>query len=385
MDLFEYEAKELFAKYDVNVLPAKVCSTPEEVFKAAEEFDSTVVVKAQVKIGGRGKAGGVKLAKTPQEAELVAQQILGMDIKGHKVEKVMVAVAANIEAEYYFSMMVDRSQGKHVAIISADGGMDIETLAKQAPEKIVKYHFVNHLQEKDYDAMCNTLFTEEIAQKIKPTLEKLYQCYKGEDATLVEVNPLILDDKGQIVALDAKVSLDDNARGRQAQHEEFVHISAEDPRELKAKQLGLNYVRLNGEVGIIGNGAGLVMSTLDVVDAAGQQYGVKPANFLDIGGGADAETMVNALKLVMTDEQVKSVFINVFGGITACDLVAEGIIEALNTYDGEIKPIVIRLDGNAAQTGLKLLQEYKNSKITVVKTMDEAAAKAAELAYGGAK
>lgn len=389
MDLFEYEAKELFQKYGVKTLPSIICVTPEEVYNAAAEFESLVVVKAQVKTGGRGKAGGVKLAQTPSEAKEIASKILGMRIKDHLVEQVMVTPAVNIDKEYYFSLMIDRGQGKHIVIMSAEGGVEIETLAKTDPDKILKQHFVKNF-EKEIPSIVEKVFPSEIKNnekvlgQIKTTLNSLYECYVQEDATLVEVNPLVLTDNQEIVALDGKVSLDDNARMRHGDHEKYVHIQAEDPKELEAKKLGLNYVHLEGQVGVIGNGAGLVMSTLDVVQNQGENFeGIKPANFLDIGGGASVETMTNGLNLVLGDEQVKSVFINVFGGITACDKVAQGIVEALKIIEEQkIKPIVIRLDGNAAEKGLEILREYAHEKITVVETMDEAAYKACELAAG---
>ncbi len=386
MDLYEYEAKELFLKHGINTLPSIICKNPEEVYNASAKYDCLVVVKAQVKTGGRGKAGGVKLAKTPQEAKELSAEILGMKIKDHLVEQVMVTPAADIKQEYYFSMMVDRSAGQHIAIISAEGGVDIETLAKTDPDKIVKHHFTKDF-DKQIPMLIEKTFTKEIlddkkiVEKITQTLEKLYECYVKEDATLVEVNPLVLTDENDILALDAKVTLDDNASIRHSEHEKYVHIKAEDPKELEAKKLGLNYVHLQGEVGIIGNGAGLVMSTLDVVQGQGEKFGgIKPANFLDIGGGASSQTMSNSLNLVLSDEQVQSVFINVFGGITACDKVAEGIVKALGTIDeNKIKPIVIRLDGNAVTRGLDILREYAHPSIIVVETMDEAAYKACEL------
>lgn len=384
MDLFEYQARDIFEKHGVPVLKGIVATTAEEAAEAARNLGGTVVVKAQVKVGGRGKAGGVKLAKTPEEAEKHAEKILGMDIKGHTVRKVMVAAGASIAEEYYFSILLDRANRSHLAMCSKEGGMDIETLAKERPEALAKIP-LDPTTGIDQTVATQILsaagFSADEQKPLIGVLEKLWKVYAEEDATLVEVNPLVKVADGRIIALDGKVSLDDNAHFRHPQHAELKDISAEDPRELRAKEAGLNYVRLNGEVGIIGNGAGLVMSTLDVVAYAGEKYGVRPANFLDIGGGASAEVMAKGLEIILGDEQVRSCLVNVFGGITACDQVAAGIIGALELLgENASKPIVVRLDGNKVTEGRRILTEANHPLITMIETMDAAAAKAAELA-----
>lgn len=384
MDLFEYQARDIFEKHGVPVLKGIVATTAEEAAEAARNLGGTVVVKAQVKVGGRGKAGGVKLAKTPEEAEKHAEKILGMDIKGHIVRKVMVAAGASIAEEYYFSILLDRANRSHLAMCSKEGGMDIETLAKERPEALAKIPLDPTIGIDETVAAQILSVAGFSADEQKPligVLEKLWKVYAEEDATLVEVNPLVKVADGRIIALDGKVSLDDNAHFRHPQHAELKDISAEDPRELRAKEAGLNYVRLNGEVGIIGNGAGLVMSTLDVVAYAGEKYGVRPANFLDIGGGASAEVMAKGLEIILGDEQVRSCLVNVFGGITACDQVAAGIIGALELLgENASKPIVVRLDGNKVTEGRRILTEANHPLVTMIETMDAAAAKAAELA-----
>lgn len=384
MDLYEYQARELFDKHGVPVLPALVATSPEEARAAAAELGGLVVVKAQVKTGGRGKAGGVKLARSPQEAEEAARAILGMTIKGHLVRKVLVAAGAEIEEEYYFSVLLDRAERRYLAMCSREGGMEIEVLAKERPEALARVS-VNPLvgidEEKARVITEGAGFDEETAAKIQPVLRKLWEVYSQEDATLVEVNPLVKTKDGAILALDGKVTLDDNARFRHAEHEALVDKAAEDPLEAQAKALGLNYVKLDGQVGVIGNGAGLVMSTLDVVAYAGEKYGVKPANFLDIGGGASAKVMADGLGVILSDPQVRSVFVNVFGGITACDKVAEGIVGALEALgENATKPIVVRLDGNAVEAGRAILAKANHPLVRVETTMDGAAAKAAELA-----
>ncbi|MYM18404.1 ADP-forming succinate--CoA ligase subunit beta [Brevibacterium sp. 5221] len=386
MDLFEYQARDLFEKHGVPVLRAKVAETPEEAKQAAEELGGgTVVVKAQVKVGGRGKAGGVKLAKSPDEAAEKAKEILGLDIKGHETKKVMIAEGADIAEEYYFSVLLDRSERTYLAMCSKEGGMEIEQLAVERPEALARVP-VNALtgidEAKAREIVEAAGFDDQVGPKIVPVLQKLWDVFKEEDATLVEVNPLVKTGAGDIVALDGKVSLDDNADFRHKDHEELRDISAEDPLELKAKKLGLNYVKLDGQVGIIGNGAGLVMSTLDVVAYAGEKHdGVKPANFLDIGGGASAEVMANGLDVILGDDQVKSVFVNVFGGITACDAVANGIVKALEILgDSATKPLVVRLDGNKVEEGRQILKDANNPLVTLTDTMDAGADKAAELA-----
>jgi succinyl-CoA synthetase beta subunit len=385
VDLFEYQARDLFESYGVPVLPGIIADTPEEVRAAAEKLGGVTVVKAQVKVGGRGKAGGVKVAKTPADAEEAAKAILGLDIKGHTVKRVMVAGGAQIEQEFYFSVLLDRANRSYLSLSSFEGGMEIEELAVERPEALARIE-VDPLAGVDLEAAKKIAvaanFPAELVDKVAPVFVKLYEVYKGEDATLVEVNPLVLTAGGDIVALDGKVSLDENADFRHPNHEALVDTDAEDPLEAKAKKLGLNYVKLDGEVGIIGNGAGLVMSTLDVVSYAGENFGgVKPANFLDIGGGASAEVMANGLSVILGDPQVKSVFVNVFGGITACDAVANGIVQALQILgDAATKPLVVRLDGNKVEEGRAILREAANPLVSLADTMDDGAAKAAELA-----
>ena len=386
MDLFEYQARELFAKHGVPVLKGIVATTPEEAKAAAEEIGGLTVIKAQVKTGGRGKAGGVKLAKSPEEAYEHAKAILGMDIKGHTVHRVLVADGADIAEEYYFSLLLDRANRSYLAMCSVEGGMEIEQLAAERPEALAKIEvdpLVGLDQAKAEEIAKAAGFSAELQEKVVPVLVKLGEVYTKEDATLVEVNPLVLTPEGTILALDGKVSLDDNAELRQPEHEALVDKSAENPLEAKAKQFDLNYVKLDGEVGIVGNGAGLVMSTLDVVAYAGENHGnVKPANFLDIGGGASAEVMAAGLEIILGDEQVKSVFVNVFGGITACDAVADGIVKALEILgDAATKPLVVRLDGNNVAEGRRILSEANHPLVVLAETMDSGADKAAELAH----
>jgi succinyl-coA ligase [ADP-forming] subunit beta len=386
VDLFEYQARELFAKHGVPVLKGIVATTPEEAKAAAEEIGGLTVIKAQVKTGGRGKAGGVKLAKSPEEAYEHAKAILGMDIKGHTVHRVLVADGADIAEEYYFSLLLDRANRSYLAMCSVEGGMEIEQLAAERPEALAKIEvdpLVGLDRAKAEEIAKAAGFSAELQEKVVPVLVKLGEVYTKEDATLVEVNPLVLTPEGTILALDGKVSLDDNAEFRQPEHEALVDKSAENPLEAKAKQFDLNYVKLDGEVGIVGNGAGLVMSTLDVVAYAGENHGnVKPANFLDIGGGASAEVMAAGLEIILGDEQVKSVFVNVFGGITACDAVADGIVKALEILgDAATKPLVVRLDGNNVAEGRRILSEANHPLVVLAETMDSGADKAAELAH----
>ncbi|VEI24414.1 Succinyl-CoA ligase [ADP-forming] subunit beta [Rothia aeria] len=385
MDLFEYQARDLFAKHGVPVLKGIVATTPEEAKAAAEEIGGLTVIKAQVKTGGRGKAGGVKLAKNPDEAYEHAQQILGMDIKGHTVHRVLVAQGADIAEEYYFSILLDRANRSYLAMCSVEGGMEIEQLAAERPEALAKVEvdpLVGIDSAKAQEIVEAAGFSAELQPKVVEVLVKLGGVFKKEDATLVEVNPLVQTPEGDILALDGKVSLDDNAEFRQPDHVALVDKSAENPLEAKAKQHDLNYVKLDGEVGVVGNGAGLVMSTLDVVAYAGEKHGnVKPANFLDIGGGASAEVMAAGLEIILGDEQVKSVFVNVFGGITSCDAVAEGIVKALEILgDSATKPLVVRLDGNNVEEGRRILSEANHPLVVQATTMDSGADKAAELA-----
>ncbi|WP_277959135.1 ADP-forming succinate--CoA ligase subunit beta [Frigoribacterium faeni] len=385
MDLFEYQARDLFEQYGVPVLPGIVADTPEEARAASEKLGGVTVVKAQVKVGGRGKAGGVKVAKTPDDAEAAAKDILGLDIKGHVVKRVMIAGGAQIAREFYFSVLLDRANRSYLSLCSVEGGMEIEQLAVEKPDALARIE-VDPRAGIDLAKATEIAkaggFPDELVEKVAPVLVKLYAVYEGEDATLVEVNPLVLTEQGDIVALDGKVSIDENAEFRHPGHAELEDADAADPLEAKAKAAGLNYVKLDGEVGIIGNGAGLVMSTLDVVAYAGEAHGgVKPANFLDIGGGASAEVMAAGLDVILGDAQVKSVFVNVFGGITACDAVANGIVAALGILgDAATKPLVVRLDGNNVDEGRRILAEAAHALVTVVATMDEAADKAAELA-----
>ncbi|MEL4320636.1 ADP-forming succinate--CoA ligase subunit beta [Leifsonia sp. YIM 134122] len=389
MDLYEYQARDLFEQYGVPVLPGIVADTADEVRAAAEKLGGVVVVKAQVKVGGRGKAGGVKVAKNPDEAYEAAQAILGLDIKGHVVNRVMVAGGARIAQEYYFSVLLDRANRSYLSLTSFEGGMEIEILAVEKPEALARIE-VNPGTGLDLETAKEIAvaakFPAELVDKVAPVFVKLYEVYTGEDATLVEVNPLVLTEDGDIIALDGKVTLDENADFRHPNHAELEDAAAADPLEAKAKESDLNYVKLDGQVGVIGNGAGLVMSTLDVVAYAGENHGgVKPANFLDIGGGASAAVMAAGLDVILGDEQVKSVFVNVFGGITACDAVANGIVGALETLGEHAnKPLVVRLDGNNVEEGRRILTDYNHPLVTLAATMDEGADKAAELANAAA-
>lgn len=385
MDLYEYQARDLFEKHGVPVLAGIVAQTPEEAKAAAEKIGGVTVVKAQVKVGGRGKAGGVKVAKTADEAFEHAQAILGMDIKGHTVHEVMIAQGADIAEEYYFSVLLDRANRTYLAMCSVEGGMEIEELAVERPEALAKVP-VSALEgitpETAQKIVAEANFPEELRGPVAEVITTLWKVFDEEDATLVEVNPLVKTGSGDIIALDGKVTLDDNAEFRQPDHASLVDARNEDPLEAKAKESDLNYVKLDGEVGIIGNGAGLVMSTLDVVAYAGENHNnVKPANFLDIGGGASAEVMAAGLDVILGDEQVKSVFVNVFGGITSCDAVATGIVKALEILgDSASKPLVVRLDGNNVEEGRRILAEANHPLVTLATTMDEGADKAAELA-----
>ncbi|OZF08786.1 succinate--CoA ligase subunit beta [Rhodococcus sp. 15-1154-1] len=385
MDLFEYQAKELFAKHGVPTSTGRVTDTVAGATEIAEEIGKPVMVKAQVKVGGRGKAGGVKYSKDVAAATENAESILGLDIKGHVVKKLLVAEASDIAEEYYISFLLDRTNRTYLAMCSVEGGVEIEVTAEENPDALARI---------PVDAVkgVDLAFARDIAEKGKlpaevldaaaVTIQKLWEVFIKEDALLVEVNPLVRTPDDQILALDGKVTLDANADFRQAGHADFEDKDAADPLEAKAKENDLNYVKLDGQVGIIGNGAGLVMSTLDVVAYAGEAHGgVKPANFLDIGGGASAEVMAAGLDVILGDEQVKSVFVNVFGGITACDAVANGIVGALKKLgDDANKPLVVRLDGNKVEEGRKILADAAHPLVTLAGTMDEGADKAAELA-----
>ena len=388
MDLFEYQARDIFAKHGVPVLGGAVIENAEAARAIAEGWGGRAVVKAQVKVGGRGKAGGVKLASDPADAVAKAEAILGMDIKGHTVHKVMLAQTADIKDEYYVSFLLDRTNRTFLAMASVEGGVEIEVVAVEKPEALAKVEV--DANEGVTDAKAREIveaakFPADVADQIAAVLKSLWKVFIAEDALLVEVNPLVKTGDGKIVALDGKVSLDENADFRQPDHEALVDHAAANPLEAKAKAKGLNYVKLDGEVGIIGNGAGLVMSTLDVVAYAGEKHGnVKPANFLDIGGGASAEVMANGLEIILGDPDVKSVFVNVFGGITACDAVANGIVQAFALLDGRgepvTKPLVVRLDGNNAELGRQILTDARLAGLEQVDTMDGAAARVAELA-----
>jgi succinyl-CoA synthetase beta subunit len=385
VDLFEYQAKRLFAAHGVPVGLGDVADTPEEARAIAERIGGVTVVKAQVKVGGRGKAGGVKVAKTPDEAEAHAKAILGMDIKGHTVNRVLVDPGAQIESEYYFSFLLDRSNRTFLAMASAEGGMEIEELAVERPEALARVPIdatVGVDKAKAVEILTQAKFPAEVIDSTADTVVRLWETFVQQDATLVEINPLARVASGDVLALDGKVTLDDNADFRQAGNADLEDQSAADPLEAKAKEKHLNYVKLDGQVGIIGNGAGLVMSTLDVVAYAGEKHGgVRPANFLDIGGGASAEVMANGLDIILGDPSVRSVFVNVFGGITSCDAVANGIVTALGMLgDSATKPLVVRLDGNNVEEGRRILNEAAHPLVTLVDTMDGAADKAAELA-----
>ncbi len=388
MDLFEYQGRDLFAKHGLPVLDGGVATTPEEARAIAERLGGQVVVKAQVKVGGRGKAGGVKLADGVDEAQARAADILGMDIKGHTVHKVMVTTTAQIVEEYYFSYLLDRANRTFLCIASTAGGMEIEQVAEESPEKVVKEPIdvnVGVDAAKAHEIVARAGFPADVAEQVEAIAVKLWQTFVAEDALLVEVNPLAKVSDGRVLLLDAKVTFDGNAGFRHPDHEALEDTSAVDALEQRAKERDLNYVKLDGEVGIIGNGAGLVMSTLDVVAYAGEAHGgVRPANFLDIGGGASAEVMANGLEIVLSDPGVSSVFVNVFGGITACDAVANGILQALKLLgdrgEAVAKPLVVRLDGNNAEAGRAILDGADNPLVERVDTMDGAAQRAAELA-----
>ncbi len=387
MDLMEYQAKELFAKHGVPVTLGKTVETAADARAAAEEIGRAVVVKAQVKAGGRGKAGGVKLAKTPEEAQAHAEAILGMEIKGLTVNRVLVVPAESIEDEYYFSFLLDRSNRSYLCIASVEGGVEIEEVAKTNPDAVKKIPINAGTGVDEAKAIAivdEAEFPADLRDQAISLVQQLWTVFVEEDATLVEINPLARLAGGKLEALDGKVSLDENAEFRHEDHAAFEDKDAADPLEAKAKAKGLNYVKLDGAVGIIGNGAGLVMSTLDVVAYAGEKHGgVTPANFLDIGGGANAQVMADGLDVILNDEQVKSVFVNVFGGITACDEVANGIVGALDILGDEAtKPLVVRLDGNNVEEGRRILDEANHPLVTLVDTMDGAADKAAELANG---
>lgn len=384
MDLFEYQARDLFEAHQIPVLAGAVATTPDQAHAAAAKIGGKVVVKAQVKVGGRGKAGGVKLAENPDDAKEKASAILGMDIKGHTVHKVMIAQAAPIDSEYYLAILLDRANRNFLVMASVAGGMEIEEVAHKTPEKLAKVGINPNIgidKAKALEIAKGGQFPADVIDQVADVLVKLWQAFVKEDATLMEINPLVKTSDGKVIALDGKVTLDDNSTFRHPDHEQLIDHASTNPLEKLAKEKDLNYVKLEGQVGIIGNGAGLVMSTLDVVAYAGEKYGVKPANFLDIGGGASAEVMANGLSIILGDSDVKSVFVNVFGGITACDAVANGIVQALDMLGSKAtKPIVVRLDGNNVALGRKILNDANHPLVQQLETMDGAAAKAAELA-----
>lgn len=384
MDLFEYQARDLFEAHQIPVLAGAVATTPDQAHSAAAKIGGRVVVKAQVKVGGRGKAGGVKLAENPDDAKEKASAILGMDIKGHTVHKVMIAQAAPIDSEYYLAILLDRANRNFLVMASVAGGMEIEEVAHKTPEKLAKVGINPNIgidKSKALEIAKGGQFPADVIDQVADVLVKLWQAFIKEDATLMEINPLVKSSDGKVIALDGKVTLDDNSTFRHPDHEQLIDHASTNPLEKLAKEKDLNYVKLEGQVGIIGNGAGLVMSTLDVVAYAGEKYGVKPANFLDIGGGASAEVMANGLSIILGDSDVKSVFVNVFGGITACDAVANGIVQALDMLGSKAtKPIVVRLDGNNVALGRKILNDANHPLVQQLETMDGAAAKAAELA-----
>lgn len=392
MDLYEYQAKNLFGAHGIPVTPGEVCSTPDAAHEAARKIGSAVVVKAQVKTGGRGKAGGVKLAATPDEAQARAQDILGLDIKGHVVRKVLVTEATDIAEEYYVSFLLDRANRAFLAMASVEGGVDIEEVAATRPDALalIRIDALAGVDGAKALAIAEAAgFPPTIRDQVADVLVKLWRVLVQEDATLVEVNPLVLSGDGRVLALDGKVTLDDNAHYRHAAHADLVDRDETDPIELRAKEFDLNYVKLDGQVGIVGNGAGLVMSTLDVVAYAGEEFGgIRPANFLDIGGGASAEVMSNGLDIVLDDPGVRAVFVNVFGGITSCDAVANGIIQAVGALAQRgapvTKPIVCRIDGNNAVEGRRILTEFNHPLVEMVETMDDAARRVAQLAAAGA-
>jgi len=392
VDLYEYQAKHLFDSHGVPVTAGEVCVTADAAHEAARKIGTAVVVKAQVKTGGRGKAGGVKLAATPDEAQARAEDILGLDIKGHVVRRILVTEATDIAEEYYVSFLLDRANRAFLAMASVEGGVDIEEVAATRPEALalVRIDAIEGVDEAVAARIAEQAgFPAHIRDQVTAILVQLWQVLVKEDATLVEVNPLVLSSDGRVLALDGKVTLDDNAHYRHASHADLVDKDATDPIELRAKEFDLNYVKLEGEVGIIGNGAGLVMSTLDVVAYAGEEFGgVRPANFLDIGGGASAEVMSNGLDIVLGDPDVRAVFVNVFGGITSCDAVANGIVQAVGALAERgtpvTKPIVCRIDGNNAVEGRRILTEFGHPLVEMVETMDDAARRVASLAGGAA-
>lgn len=378
MDLFEYQGKQLFARWGIPVSEGGVAETADQARTIASQLGGRVVVKAQVQTGGRGKAGGIKLAEDPDAAFNSAKQILGLEIRGHTVERVLIEKASDIKAEYYAAITLDRAARKHLFMVSSKGGVDIEEVAASEPRAIAKVHIDPLLGLQQYQVsrlVFGSGIAPEARQGVMEVLPKLYLMYIEADASLVEVNPLILNADGEMIALDSKVSLDDSALFRHPDFEELVKVVSTDPYERRAKELGLNFIKLDGNVGIIGNGAGLVMSTLDLVEQAGG----KAANFLDVGGGANAEMISGALEVILSDPKVSSVLVNIFGGITRCDLIAKGVVDGVAKMEVKV-PIIVRLDGTNADEGRRLLAEANHSKLIAASTMLEAAGKAVEVA-----
>ncbi|MEO7803877.1 MAG: ADP-forming succinate--CoA ligase subunit beta [Actinomycetota bacterium] len=377
MDLFEFQGKELLAKWNIPVPDGQVARTADEVRKIAASLGGTTVVKAQVQVGGRGKAGGIKVAETPEAAGEAAEAILGMDIKGHIVERVLVERASDIKAEYYASLMLDRAARKYLFMVSSKGGMDIEEVAATEPQALAKVHIDPLLGLQGFQ-INQLVFGSGLHPEARTGSAKIfasiYKLFIETDASLVEINPLILTQDDQVVALDAKVSLDESAFFRHPEFEELRQVTGADPQERMAQERGFgNFIKLDGNIGIIGNGAGLVMSTLDIVD----QVGGRAANFLDVGGGADADLLSSALEVILSDSKVRSVLINIFGGITRCDLVAQGVVDATGRLDVNI-PIVVRLDGTNAEEGRRILSEANHPMVKASATMFEAANEAVE-------
>lgn len=380
MDLLEYQGKELFASFDIPVSSGKAVTTVEEAVQAANEVSYPVVVKAQVLVGGRGKAGGVKLANNEEECREHASNILGMDIKGHTVNVVWIEHASDIAEEYYASFTLDRSAKKHLGMLSAQGGVEIEVVAEENPDAISKIWIdpsIGLTNEQCEEWVRAANLNDDAFDGAVDILLKLYRAYVEGDCDLAEINPLILTPEGKVHALDAKVTLDENAQFRHPEWEAYESSQNLDSRELLAKEKGLNYIGLDGEIGIIGNGAGLVMSTLDIVN----QVGGRPANFLDVGGGADAELLANAIEVVNSDENVKAIFLNIFGGITKCDDVANGVVEATSRVSLK-SPIVVRLDGTNVEKGREILDANPNPMVVSAPTMLDAAKKAVQLSEG---
>jgi succinyl-CoA synthetase beta subunit len=379
VDLYEYQGKQLFARFGIPVSEGKLATSPEEARAAAEELGGRVVVKAQVLAGGRGKAGGIKLAETPTEAEARAGEILGLDIRGHVVRKLWVEKASEIEKEYYLSVTFDRGEKKPLFLLTKEGGVDIEEVAAKRPSALARLHIDPLVGFQAWQArwLCFTAGVDDPDEQkqVIALVGRLYEAFVGADALLCEVNPLVVTPRGEVKALDSKLTVDDNALFRHADIAEMRDLEASDPQERLARERGVTYVKLDGDIGILGNGAGLVMSTLDVIDQAGG----RPANFCDLGGGGDAQGVVDALGVITTDAQVRSILFNIFGGITRCDEVARGILEALGKLTIDL-PIVVRLDGTNAEEGRAMLAEAAPPNLHVEETMLSAAERVVELA-----